>query len=257
MQGLISLQFGGFPPGYCYGSPDDFATDLLTNTTISFNTSTGNLYYNFGATVPSVDNRIYPWYRTETNDGFEGWYFWGGDVGIDAWIAPHPVPASSDIRMLWVGAEADLETFDGGDALAPTTSTGPFWEVDTAFAARSPIAPGTTANGTIVTVATNYGDDEYDLTLEKKHLPDHYHHINIEGDSPLAPEREADGYLRVGAGTEVDWQIGSGPKNGMAKTYAEIDDGTITQEAATIPTITPARGAYVIKRTTRVYRRGS
>lgn len=251
MNGLISLTFNGFPNGYCYpGNPDELGADLIAATTISFNASTGNLYYNFGPTVPSVDNRVYPWFRTGA-DYEEGWYYWDGTY----WVSAHPVPASGSERRLWVGTLNELELYDGGDINAVTSTSGPFWEEDTDFAARSPIHPGTTAGGTIITVGANFGDDVAEVTIPDTALPAHFHYIGIEGaGSGSVSPATSSAYLRVGAGTEVTYISGVPPANAMGKTDATINAITAGQEALDVPTITPSRGAYVIKRTARVYR---
>lgn len=253
MNGLITLTFTGFPNGYCYpGDPNDYFFDGISATVVSFNTSTGNLYYNIGPTVPSVDNRIYPWYRCGVTDNWEGWYFWGPQQGLAHafWLQRHPEEASSDKRVMWVGSDpADIDTYDGGEVGAVTDITGPFWEIDHDFDARIPIGVGTTTGGTVIQVNTDSGADTFSLTYEN--IPAHYHYINVEGDSALTPETESEGYLRVGAGTEVDWVDGSGPKDGMGKTYNQVNDGT-TPEPVTH--LGPVRGVYVIKRTARVYR---
>ncbi len=83
-------------------------------------------------TVPGL------WLQTSQNttDGINygdplRWFFWNGT----AWVWPHQVPPLSEERRLWLGTEADLWFYDGGDGTTPvgaTDTTGAMWAVDLA-----------------------------------------------------------------------------------------------------------------------------
>lgn len=132
---LAKLIPPSFRPNYCPASWQEFANDLIGGTRLTFLIQQGNFLYNFGSSTPIPENRIYPWLNS--TDGL--WYLF--QFGL--WTTPHPVPASSAFRQLWVDSEAALETVDGGSAGTVTTITGPFWQVDHAFDGRMPIGPGT------------------------------------------------------------------------------------------------------------------
>ena len=132
---LARLIGPSFRPNYCPQSWQEFANDLIGGTRLTFLVQQGNYLYNYGSSTPIPENRVYPWLNP--TDGL--WYTF--QFGL--WVAPHPIPASSQFRQLWVGSELALETVDGGSAGSVTPITGPFWSVDTDFAGRMPIGPGT------------------------------------------------------------------------------------------------------------------
>lgn len=249
MNGLITLTFSGFPEGYCYpGDPNDFATDLLDNVVVEFNTSTGNFYYNFGPDIPSVDNRVYPWFRTGIGDYSEGWYYWNGT----AWIMAHPVPASGNERRLWVGSTADLETYDGGSAGAVTSTTGPFWTVDTNFAGKFPIGPGTV--GTTAIAVTDTGGS-HEATLSNDIIAHTHAFGNYAGGND-------DARFLIGTSTtfpsqnsmEIHGDTGNPQEANITAGNLITAPAEVTAGADPVPTMPPYYGTYVIKRTARVYR---
>jgi hypothetical protein len=96
---------------------------------------------NTGSSEPTVENRSLPWYSTNDDGSPNGMYsYFNG-----SWVQKHPIPASSGFRFLWAGTVGDLDTLDGGNAGTISEDTGPFWEVDTAFADKILIGAGTNA----------------------------------------------------------------------------------------------------------------
>jgi len=244
MTGLISLEFQGFPDGYCYpGDPDTFATDIMQYTEVVFN-AVGNIYYNMGPDIPGADYRIYPWLRTE--QGFEdGWYYWDDTIG--AWIKPHPTPASGGERRCFVGSTTDLQTYEGGNANAVDDADGPFWEVDSSFAARFPVGVGSFDNAgdvgvTDTTTSTAVaGEDEH--TLTEAEMPPHTH-----------------GYFdaRIGSGEGI--QGDTDPNMVMYKHPSNDDcsgDTCSTGDGDPHNNLPPFYGVYFIKRTARIYFRAT
>lgn len=254
MNGIISWTFGGFPDGYCYpGDPNDYANDLLNATILTFNTSTANLFYNFGDTTPSVDNRIYPWYRTGAS-GADGWYYWS--VALGYWIQPHPVPISSDERRLYVGSEASLLTYDGGANEVVGNATGPFWEVDHNFDFRFPLGPGTSPDGTIVAVTGTGGAETH--TLIEAELPEHLHYVvsdTVQGsvsfdNTPVAGKA----IVRTSSdpGGDREYFLCSEEN---ATPEASVGDSSKVGSDDPHNNMPPYYGVFFIKRTARIYRR--
>lgn len=134
---------GIIPEGFCPINEQQRYNQYIDSTTFVL---PGNFSsFNFGPDQPTVDNQSKPWIKTTSAGALVGIFtFYSG-----AWVRPHPVPASSDVRMMWVGTTAALQTFDGGAAGAVTELSGPTWEVDTAYADKIPVGAGGTA------VATN------------------------------------------------------------------------------------------------------
>lgn len=99
--------------------------------------------FNFGNSQPTVDNQDKPWIRTNADGTLDGLYVFANG----AWLSPYPISAGPNgVRWFWADTVAALETFEGGSAGVVTPVTGPFWEVDTAFAGKIPRGPdGTVA----------------------------------------------------------------------------------------------------------------
>lgn len=134
---------GTLPEGFCPISEQQRYNQYIDSTTFVL---PGNFSsFNIGPDQPTVDNQTKPWYKRSSAGAPSGWYsFYSG-----AWVKEHPIPASSEVRMMWVGTTAALQTYDGGAVGAVTELSGPMWEVDTAFADKIPVGAGGTP------VATN------------------------------------------------------------------------------------------------------
>jgi microcystin-dependent protein len=224
----------------------------MNATTITFNTSTSNLFYNFGATEPSVDNRIYPWYRTGAS-GDDGWYYW--NTTHTKWVMPHPVPASSAERRLYVGTELSLLTYDGGENAAVDVDEGPFWEVDHDFDFRFLLGPGTSPGGTVVAVNATGGAETH--TLTEAEIPEHLHYIvsdTVQGsvsfdNTPVAGKA----IVRTSSDPGGDREYFLCSEDG-ATPKATVGDSSTVGDGDAHNIIPPYRATFVIKRTARIYR---
>jgi len=261
MPTTIPLTPGSLPPGYCFSSWGQLVIDIFTG---AFGTIPGSLGigFNYGPDIPGVDDQGKPWIRTDVSGGDLGtWTF-----GYGRWTKKHPVPASSDMRQIWVGTLANLYAFDGGDGIDPTVTpptqvTGSFWEQDTAFAARTIVGVGTLpVSTTVLAVGDTGGLDQVKLTLEE--MFPHTH-------TPQAEEQ---------AGKPANKIWGSDPAGGAGtgNVYPNNDGlaGVATQEVPINTTLANAGGdtsatppvdskphenmppyvaVYVVKRTARAY----
>jgi len=241
MNGLISLNFNGFPASYCWpGNPDDFAVDLYKYTSVSFS-ATGTVYYNMGDTEPPADRREFAWVRTGAGT-LDGLYYWNVNVG--AWVKPHPIPASSDVRLIYVGSLSDLQTFDGGDTGPIGEASGPMWEVDPEFAAKFPVGVGTFQNAGTIAVGDSTtdknvaGEDEHTLKLDE--IPEHVHQIEFDRQDTSGGGQMNTVYNGSDSGAIV---------NGVVKNSAPAGG---SEPHNNLP---PMIGVYFIKRTSRVYYR--
>lgn len=114
------------PPGSCI---DPEIIDLIGKTQVLF-PSNYSLFIS-GSNEPTVEQRDYAWIKTNsTTDVIIGIFKWSALYG--KWLKHHfingSVPTSE--RRLYVGTEASLETYDGGEPGTVTATTGPFWEKD-------------------------------------------------------------------------------------------------------------------------------
>ncbi len=170
---LLPILAGTLPVNACYATEQDRLVAYAE--AMQAILAGGLAFYNYGDTEPSVDNRSYPWLNTNTGL----WYTYSG-----VWRSPRPV-CEQDLyyRILWAGAEANVPLKDGGTVGAATIDTGPFWEIDTLAAGRSPMAPGLIASSdpakTLV-VGEQYGAGSIVQTIAQ--MPAHTHEVQYDTD---------------------------------------------------------------------------
>lgn len=246
---IIELVFNGFPAGYCPQDWDTLVEDAFSYTSVNF-TTTGNVYYNWSTTSPTVDNRIYPWLRKL------GMGVWDWDGTEGGWIKQHQyqLPLDAGVRLDFVGTAAELATFDGGNTNTLGNSEGPMWEIDTDFAGRIAMGPGTVGPDTLV-VSTNLGAAT--VTLSNDQLK----HTHPFGNYSPATGDNDDARFLIGTAQTF------APQNSMMvhgntddPQEANITSGNLITGPATVDTtatvvsvVPPVRGAYKIKRTARIY----
>jgi hypothetical protein len=244
---LIRLVPPSLPIGFCPVTEQERATlyfqlaqaQLLVNNVSSF--------YNYGSTVPDINNRNFPWIRN-AGDAFDDVY----NFLMGYWLAVYKsAPAGPNgIRWGYEGTEASLLTFDGGENAPTTLTTGPFWEIDANYNGRSPMGPGDIPGASpsySLGVGVVYGAGSQQLTSQQ--VPPHTHPLAT--DSAIMNPDGTVKVVRTGVGGEGLFIGGSGPAT--APLSVEENEFTTTQENA--PIIHPVRGLYQIKRTGRLFRR--
>src|SRR4249919_3780163 len=100
---IIPIIPPSLPPGYCFTTWQQLAIDLFTGAfgVIPSNVGTG---YNFGNSIPAVNDQNKPWVRTNLDGSLEGMY----TFAFGTWTRPYPVaPAPASYRAIWVGTLAD------------------------------------------------------------------------------------------------------------------------------------------------------
>tara|TARA_Y100000593_G_scaffold59086_1_gene109553 strand:+ start:620 stop:1315 length:696 start_codon:yes stop_codon:yes gene_type:complete len=222
----VILQAGTVSADTCFESVQQLYNTFVDKTT-AYVAGSYSLF-NYGDTVPSVDDQDRPWIRT-INGLPDKIYTWISGQ----WASKHPVPTGSSVRMLWVGSLGDLNTYDGGSAGTASSFSGPFWEQDTAFDARFPVGVGDFA-----AAVTNTGGEK-DTTLEEKHLPPHSHSLKYT-ESGL---KDTNAELDDGEGL---FTAGSKEANGMVRAGS-------AQNSESFTNLPPYYGVYFIKRTAREY----
>lgn len=234
----ISFQFAGLPAEYCFTTPQQFANDIAGGLS-------GFLPGNFNKiinsdTEPGVDERIDSlWYKTSEGRLYR---YDGG------WISPHPSTPSGDERRMFLGTEANVWAYDGGDGTnpsvsAPTANTGAMWEVDHDFDFRMPLGPGTSPAPTSTTVAVGATGGVENVTLTKDQLPNYALPTKSIGPdllttmwgSPTAGSVFADANVLAGAG-------GNHPHQAQAW----LDGGGLAHS-----NMSPYKAIFFIKRTAR------
>ena len=230
---LITLTAPSLPVNYCPTNYQQLANDIIGGTQATFNSAIGNSFFNFGSTVPALNNQIYPW----LDENGLWWVFSNG-----YWTRINPVPASGSERRIYVGTTTDLQTYDGGNTNTPSNWSGPMWEVDTAFDARFPVGVGTFAasgvvsvNGTTTSTAVA-GEDKHTLVVGE--VPSHTHQI-------------LDQYINLVQRGSADSGVFSATNR--SEGTANLLPTTSSGGGAAHNNLPPFYGVYFIKRTTRVY----
>lgn len=154
----FALTSGTLPEGYCPSSWQDLYQRMFSAGYGVF--PDGLTSYVMGNTEPTADQRDLPWVRLDSSGDFDRIYIYNSGQ----WRAPHPVPASSSSRILWVGSAGDVDTFDGGAVGTVGDASGPMWAIDTAFEAKFPVGVGTFAASGAVAVLGTGGEDKHVLT---------------------------------------------------------------------------------------------
>lgn len=160
------------PAGFCNLTPQQQINYLWENTQFVSSTSFTNLLIQ--AAEPNPIDRDKAWLRL-TGAGLVPEFLYTYAMG--SWVSLYSPPAGGNERMLWVGTEAELWSYDGGDgvdpsSVAPTATTGSFWQRDTDFDGRVPVGTGTVPGSDpsqSITVATNYGEASH--TILQTELP--------------------------------------------------------------------------------------
>ena len=232
---LITLTPPSLPVGYCPTNYQQLANDVISGTQATFNSSIGNSFFNFGASVPALNNQVYPWLDNNGN----WWVFQGG-----YWARQNPVAAGGSERRIFVGTSADVLSYDGGDGTVYSGNpyAGSMWEIDTAFEARFPVGVGTFAasgvvsvNGTTTSTA-DAGEDKH--TLVTSEMPSHTHQI-------------LDQYINLTQRGSADTSVFSATNR--SEGVANLLPTTSSGGDAAHNNLPPFYGVYFIKRTSRVY----
>lgn len=238
-----------FPEGYCPPDWQTLARDLANG--MSGYVPGAYNFWNFGNSEPGVNDRGKPWLRLNPdNSPDKVFIFFGG-----GWVWPNPIEASSEERKIFVGIEADVWSYDGGDgsdpsATAPTDAAGAMWEVDHDFDFRFPLGAGTSPAPASTTVNVTDTGGEEDHTLLQAELPDVTlkmftdEIVNNPGD-PSSSESVAKAASATPSGAEFEYRVQKGTTEPGLGTTSPMGDG---DEHNNMP---PYRGVFYIKRTAR------
>lgn len=246
---LIQVTPGNLPSPYCFTTFQRLNEDILTNAIYEFQSNIGNTFFNWGSTTPSTDNEIYPWLRTDA--GFlDGWYNHTGN----GWLKANPEAASSIKRIILVGSESDVWSYDGGDGSDPSVVGnlgnyfGAMWEIDTAMALKIPMGAGTLPVAGVLAIGATLGAETHTLTAAE--LPAHKH-LEAGIFTPDHPETYDAGTGNVtdatASGKAID--VTSAGGHDRIRPYTANDGGD--GDAHSI--LPPVYGVYFCKRTSRIF----
>lgn len=246
---LIRATPPSLPVGFCITSAQQFASAIINGTVFTFASDIGNIAYNYGDTLPSAENRIFPWFRT-VNGGYpNGW--WTFQAGVGAWLQEYPYPAGPNgLRMDWEDTEAALLIYDGGENAPASLTAGPFWEVDHAYDGRSSMGPGVILNASpakTLAMGEDYGSG---ATLQS---PDQVgaHDHPLAADASIVTNGQTIKVVNTGSGGPGLLIGGSGP----ASTDLSVLANEYTADQEQMPIVHPVRGSFKVRRSIRQYRR--
>lgn len=226
----IDLTFAsGIFANYCFTSYQELAVDLVNG--ISAEIAGEAALWNIGTATPGPDDRDKPWFRFNADGTPDKIYSYVNG----AWISRHPLVSPAVI--MFTGSEADITTYDGGEAGAITATTGPMWEKLSSMDARFPIGPGTLPSGDVIAVGDQGGEEE--VELEEENIPLH----------------EIQGYaLATGANLGTNAAISDDDRVTNPTT---LDSFGGDEDGATVAhnNIPPYTGIFFIRRTARTHYR--
>lgn len=228
----VTLTPGSLPAGYCFTSLQQYFNDIINNTSA---TLPGTLtLFNFGPNIPDPADQDKPWIRTNVDGSFDRLYTFFG-----VWLSPHPTPYGGNERRLWVGTEAQLWAYDGGDGTDPATATdttGSMWDIDGNFDLRFPYGADarTGSAGTVAPAATGGAASATGLAA-------HTHSFPVYDDGGAIPDMVAGTVAIPMSQTRGD------------RTVHTLATSSAGSGAGTIDTIPPYEGVYFIKRSARKY----
>lgn len=196
--------------------------------------------FNRGNTEPSPSNRVYPWFRYNADGSPDKWYVYS----MGAWLSLHP--AAPGTVVLYEGSAGSIDTFDGGEAGAVTSISGPMWERVTQMDGRFPVGPGTLQpSTTVIGVGDTGGVDEVELTEDQ--LAEHRHLIAdpMVGSTALTSSTQ----------TLDNDTAGGYTLEGRSDEEATVGKTSITGAGDPHTNLPPFLAIFAIRRTARLYYR--
>jgi len=242
---LLDLTTPTLPDGFCWPStPQALANALFA---LSKAVWPGTITGIHIGTTPPADLTLL-WVKTDSNGAPIGSFTYT----TNGWVMPHPEAPNSGFRKLWIGLAANVPTLDGGNANVVADADGPFWAIDTNYAFRIPIGPGTNPaggyDGNLANIVpepsdvanTSVGGIEQ-IQLGIGNLPPHAHNVRTRTDGGVGASAgfDRDGVQGVDAAVDIEGgeMIGTPP----------------TLQAAHFSVMNPWKATYFLKRTSRKY----
>lgn len=254
---LIRLTPPSMPVGWCPPTLQQAFNEALSATQVTVLIQQGNFLYNYGATTPAPENRVFPWLYTL--DG--RWYVFNQGW----WTSPNPRPPDGE-WIIWPDTEQQLWLYDGGDGtdpratlpgggangayVAPTDVSGAMWQLVSDMAGRFPLGagdiPGTSPTRTAVLGQTG-GEGDHSLTLAE--TAPHTHTFKV-----IAHNSSSGG---SGALTGGDY---NNPNDGEFNGTTDNAGGTSNGATPPVYTVTPHNNMspyrvvnYAVRTTRRYY----
>lgn len=167
------------------------------------------------------------------------------------WLSQHPLPPG--VVMIYPFTTPDFTTFDGGDANALSTISGPMWQIPTVdgsntgtqiLQAQVPLGTGTLPSGKIITPTLAGGEENHILSTAE--MPPHTHsfpqfagnNVQAQGQTAVA----GGGIFGLGSLTAITQSTGGDPTTGNPPTASAGHNN-----------MPPYVGVTFLQRTTRLF----
>lgn len=231
----------------CYpDSAQALITEAFSKTRGQLDDITGVI---ISASAPAVDDRDKMWVRVDANGRPNGQFIYAGGQ----WTWKNEEEDKGNARRLFVGTTAQVWSYDGGDGsdpatTTPTATTGAMWEVDTLFAGRIPMGPGTIPDSDpakVLAVNETYGSGVHTQAADE--VAPHTHPLTADSSIVNGNNIKVVASGSGGSGLQIG---GSGSPSSDLQVQANEYTGA-AQEAMNI--VPPVYGTYVIKRTGRTH----
>lgn len=234
---ILPVTPGSLSSGVCYATEQERLDDFSAHQTVVFPTTFAGI--TVSSTHPSDTTQA--WLRLDSlGRPTQLYYFAQG-----AWLSMHPLVPGATIR--WTSALPNFTTFDGGDANALSSISGPMWEQVTDANGKFVLGVGTLPSGTVVNVGDTGGEEKHTITVNE--LPAHSHFVsNIDGSlSALTPANYLAQRNLPDSSQSFDYNL-----YGTATTPT-IGNSSNTGAGQPENNMPPYIGYYLLRRTNRLF----
>jgi len=170
--------FAGLPADYCFTSWNKLALDMVAAMGSYIPGQYSVIIDSISTPAPADRGKLWHKRINDGGDGIASGRLYTFSVG--KWVSPHYFEPSGPQRIWYEGSEAALWALDGGDGASPTIdpptdTTGAFWERDTNYDFRFPLAIGASPDATVASIGDTGGAEKHSLIVSE--LAPHTHAI--------------------------------------------------------------------------------
>lgn len=246
----VSLTPGTLPYTCWPETPQELNVDIVTRIIAVLNVEFVGLYVS--ATTPPVDQRDKVWFNTNDYQ----LYYWTPVIG--SWARKNPWLTPSGIRLPWALPEADVVSFDHGQAGVVGPASGPMWEVDHNWDGRTFRGAGTVpGSDPAVTVTNDVNGGAAQVALTAAQVGPHQHIVPacaIQANTTDPAPTGSPATVQYGIGkTQGTGRVIDSTSGDWERAFPLTSENQEEADQEDVPILSPYRGGYFIKRTARIY----
>ena len=168
------LNIGNLPNNFCPATLQAMLIGFGGALSVTLPSGSGATL-SIGSSKPSSNSDV--WFQTDALGRFQRIYLYGQGT----WLSAHPMLPG--FTVWWFSALPNFATFDGGDANAPGSQSGPMWQQakdsnGNLIEAQFVMTPGTLPSGKVVAIGNVGGEENHILaTGEGAQDPNHNHMV--------------------------------------------------------------------------------